>query len=154
MTTKSKLNFRASLLQAGKSATGIEIPPKFVEALGAGKRPPVSVTLNGYTYRSTIAVMGGRYMVSVSAAVRAAARVAAGDQVSVGMELDLAPREVPVPPELQKALAKDAKAKAVFGQLSYSKKRLYTEPIDRSKTADTRQRNVDKAMVALTKGVQ
>jgi uncharacterized protein YdeI (YjbR/CyaY-like superfamily) len=92
-------------------------------------------------------------MVSVSAAVRAAAQVAAGDEISVGVELDSAPREVSVPPELQKALAMDAKAKALFDQLSYSKKRLYTEPIDRAKTADTRQRNVVKAMTALTKGV-
>jgi hypothetical protein len=153
MTAKSKLTFRAKLLQAGKAATGIEIPANIVEVLGAGKRPPVCVTLNGYTYRNTVAVMGGRYMVSVSAAVRAAAQVAAGDEISVGVELDSAPREVSVPPELQKALAMDAKAKALFDQLSYSKKRLYTEPIDRAKTADTRQRNVVKAMTALTKGV-
>jgi hypothetical protein len=153
MTTNSKLAFQAKLLQAGRAATGIEIPAKIVEALGAGKRPPVSVTLNGYSYRSTIAVMGGKYMVSVSAAVRAAAQVAAGDQLSVSLQLDLAPREVPVPPELQKALEQHATAKARFDQLSYSKKRLCTEPIERAKTADTRLRNVDKVIAALTKGV-
>jgi hypothetical protein len=145
------MKFRTRILQAGKTATGIEFPPKVVEALGAGKRPPVRVTINGYTFRSTVAVMGGKYMLGINADVRAAAGVAGGDMVDVDAELDIAPREVTVPPELSKALARNLKAKAVFEQLSYSKKRLYTLPIENAKTDETRQRNLDKAIAALNK---
>ncbi|MCI0542080.1 MAG: YdeI/OmpD-associated family protein, partial [Verrucomicrobiales bacterium] len=104
------------------------------------------------TYRSTVAVMDGKYMLGVSAEVRAAAGVAGGDEVDVEVELDTAPRDVTVPPELRKALAANPKAKAFFEQLSYSKKRLYTVPIEKGKTEETRQRNLAKAMSVLSKG--
>jgi hypothetical protein len=143
------MKFRTKILQAGKTATGVEIPPKIVEALGAGKRPPVRVTINGYTYRSTVAVMGGKYMVGVSAEVREAASVAGGETVNVDIALDTAPREVKVPPELRKAFTSNPAAKRVFDDLSNSKKQLYTLPIEKAKTDETRQRNVAKAIAAL-----
>jgi hypothetical protein len=146
------MKFRTRILQAGKTATGIELPTKIVEALGAGKRPPIRVTINGYTYRSTVAVMGGKFMVGVSADVREAAIVAGGDEVDVDVELDTAPREVNVPPELRKALTRNPDAKRFFDQLSYSKKRLYTVPIEKAKTDETRQRNLDKAINELRNG--
>lgn len=146
------MNFRTKILQAGKTATGIEVPARIVEALGAGKKPPVRITINGYTYRNTVAVMGGKFMVSVSADVRQAAGVAGGDTVDVTIEWDDEPREVTVPPELSKALARLPEAKKQFESLSYSKKRLYTVPIETAKTDETRQRNLDKALAALSKG--
>src|SRR6266545_3193018 len=91
-----KAKFRAKLLTAGKTATGMEVPTKVVEGLGAGKRPPVRVTINGFTYRSTVAVYGGKYLVGVSAENREGAGVAAGDVLDVEIELDTAPREVSV----------------------------------------------------------
>src|SRR5580765_1982187 len=152
--TETIMKFRTKILQAGETATGIEFPPKIVDALGAGKRPPVRVTIKGHTFRSTVAVMGGKYMLGINADVRAAAGVAGGDVIDVEVELDSAPREVSVPPQLSKALARNPKAKAFFEQLSYSKKRLYTLPIESAKTEKTRQRNLDKAMTALTEGGQ
>jgi hypothetical protein len=146
------MKFRTKLLKGGKTATGIEFPAKVVDALGAGKRPPVRLTINGYTYRSTVAVMGGKYMVGVSADVREAAGVAGGDEVDVEVELDTEPREVTVPPELRKALARNPDAKRFFDQLSYSKKRLYTVPIEKAKTDETRQRHLDNAISELSKG--
>jgi len=146
------MKFHTKILQGSKTATGIEFPAKIVEALGAGKRPPVRVTINGYTYRSTVAVMDGKFMLGVSADVREAAGVAGGDEVDVEVELDTAPRDVTVPPELSKALARNPEAKTFFDQLSYSKKRLYTVPIEKAKTDETRQRNVAKAMSELSKG--
>lgn len=146
------MKFRTKVLQAGKTATGIEFPTKVIDALRAGKRPPVSVSINGHTFRSTVAVMGGKYMLGINADVREAAGVAGGDTVDVEVELDTAPREVTVPPELSKALARNPKAKKFFDELSYSKKRLYTVPIESAKTDETRQRNLDKAMAALSKG--
>jgi uncharacterized protein DUF1905/bacteriocin resistance YdeI/OmpD-like protein len=145
------VKFRTKLLQAGKTATGLVVPAKVVDELDAGKRPKVAVTLNGYTYRSSIAVMNGKFMIGVSAEVRAKAGVAGGDEVDVELALDTAKREVSVPPELRKALDKNAKAKRAFEALSYSRQQRYTLPIEKGKTAETRQRNVDKAIAELLK---
>jgi hypothetical protein len=68
---------------AGTTVTGIEVPAEVIEALGQGKKPPVVVSLNGYSYRNTVAVMGGRYMVALSVKHREAAGVAGGDQLEV-----------------------------------------------------------------------
>lgn len=106
--------FRAKVLLAGKTATGVEVPAKVVEALGSSRRPLVRVTINGYTYRNAIAVMGATYMLGISQEVRDAARVKAGDNIDVDVELDTEKREVEVPPELKKALARDAGAKKYF----------------------------------------
>jgi uncharacterized protein YdeI (YjbR/CyaY-like superfamily) len=120
-----------------------------VDALGSTKRPLVSVTINGYTYRSAIAPMGGVYMLGISEEVRNAAHVKAGDTVDVDLELDTKPRDVEVPLELAKALAKDAKAKKYFESLSYSGKYRLAAPIANGKSAETRERNLAKAMQEL-----
>ena len=146
------MKFRALIEGAGKSAAGIEVPAEVVAALGQSKRPPVRVTISGYTYRSTVAVLGGRFMLGVSNEVRANAGVAAGDKVEVKMELDTAPREVAVPPELGKELAGDPAARKTFEALSYSKQRLLVDPVANAKTAETRERNIAKALSALRSG--
>jgi hypothetical protein len=147
------MKFRTKIEQGkSKNVTGIEIPPKIVEALGAGKRPPVKITLNGYTYRSTVAVMGGAYMVGVSADVREKAKVTGGDTVDVEIELDTEPREVTVPPDFAAALSKDAKAKRYFDGLSYSKRKAFVTSIEDAKTAETRQRRIEKAVTSLRDG--
>jgi hypothetical protein len=143
------MRFRATLQLAGKTATGIEVPPEVVEALGAGRRPPVTVTLGAHTYRSTVAVMGGVYMVGVSAANRAAAGVAAGDQLDVDLELDTAPREVAVPPDVKAALDSAPSALRAFDALSYSARSGIVQQIEAAKTDQTRQRRIDKAVAAL-----
>ncbi len=144
------MKFRTRLLQAGKTATGIRVPPELVERLAAGKRPPVRVTINGYTYRSTVAVMSGKFMVGVSAEVREKAGVAGGDEVNVDIELDTAPREVTVPPDFRRALDRDPKAKRSFEGLSFSKKKALVLPVERAKTAETRERNIAKAIKSLS----
>lgn len=146
------MRFRAKVLLAGKTATGVEVPANVVEGLGSTKRPLVKVTINSYTYRSAIAPMGGTFMLGISDEVRKAAGVAAGDTIDVDVELDTQPREVNVPPELAKALQKDAKAKKFFESLSYSKKYSLAGPIESGKTPETRQRNLEKAMKMLREG--
>jgi len=141
--------FRAKVLLAGKTATGVEVPEKVVLGLGSTRRPLVKVTINGYTYRSAIAPMGGTYMLGISEEVRSNAGVKAGDTVDVDVVLDTERRDVAVPPELAKALAKDAKAKTYFEGLSYSRKVALVNPIANGKTPDTRQRNLAKAMAEL-----
>jgi hypothetical protein len=97
------MRFRATIEQSGKTATGIRVPDDVVAGLGAGKRPSVRVTIRGHTYRSTVASMGGAFMVGVSAENRATAGVVGGDEVDVDIELDTAPREVTVPADFAKA---------------------------------------------------
>jgi hypothetical protein len=146
------VRFRTTIEQAGKTATGIEVPSTVVEGLGAGKRPAVRVTINGFTYRSTVASMDGRFMVGVSAENRAGARVKGGDVVDVDIELDTAPRVVEVPKDFAAALMEDAKAKATFESLSYSNQNWHVSSIEAAKTDDTRQRRIAKSVAALREG--
>ncbi len=146
------MKFNATIQLNGKTATGIEVPLKVVDGLGSGKKPAVTVTIKGYAYRSTIASMGGKFMLPVSAEVREKAGVAAGDKVEVELELDTTPREVIVPSDFQVALDRDAKAKRFFDGLSYSNKRRLVLPIEDAKTAETRQRRIAKAVSALHEG--
>ena len=108
------MKFRATVELGGKTATGIEVPEKVVAALGSGSRPPVTVTVGGHSYRTTIARMGGRFLVPLSAENRTAAGVAAGDDVDVDIEPDTAPREVELPADLTEALTRDEAARATF----------------------------------------
>ena len=146
------MRFRASIEQSGKTATGFEVPSTVVEGLGAGRRPPVRVTINGHTYRSSVASMGGRFMVGVSAENRAAAKVAGGDVVDVDLELDTAPREVELPKDFAAALKKDAKARKTFDDLSPSNKGWHVSSIEGAKTQETRQRRIAKSIAALRDG--
>src|SRR4051812_43981883 len=146
------MKFNSVVLLAGKTATGIEVPEEVVTGLGSSKKPAVSVTINGYTYRSTIATMGGKYMLPISAENRAGARVAAGDEVEVEVELDTAPREVAVPADFAAALAENAEAKAAFEKLSYSHKSQHTLAIEQAKTPETRQRRIEKSIAMLREG--
>jgi hypothetical protein len=146
------MRFRASIDSHGKTATGIRVPPEVVAGLGPGKRPRVRVTLGEHTYRSTVAVMGGEFLVGVSAENRRLAGVAAGDVVDVGLELDTAAREVTVPDDLATELAREPDARRFFDGLSYSQKRWFVLGIEGAKKPETRQRRLVKAMAMLREG--
>jgi hypothetical protein len=146
------MRFRATLQLHGKTATGMEVPPEIVESLGGGKRPAVRVTINGYTYRSSIAPMGGLFLLGASDEVRKNAGIAAGDVLDVEVELDTEPREVTVPQDFADALDRDAEAKRFFDGLSYSNKRRFVLSVEEAKTPETRQRRIDKAVSTLHDG--
>ncbi|MBA2633210.1 MAG: DUF1905 domain-containing protein [Chloroflexi bacterium] len=146
------MRFRTTILQGDKTATGIRVPDEIVEALGSGRRPAVTVTINGFTYRSTIAVLGGAYMVGVSAENRAGAGVAGGDEVDVDIELDTAPREVSVPDDFAAALDASPRARATFDGLSYSNKSWHVLQVTGAKTDETRQRRITKSVNMLEQG--
>ena len=146
------MKLQATIEQTGKNTTGIEISPEVVETLGAGKRPKVQVTINGFTYRSSIASMDGRFLLSVSAEVREKAKVAGGDEVEIDLELDTAPREIETPPDLATALEAAPAARELFEKLSYSNKRRLVEPITSAKTDETRQRRIAKTVENLAAG--
>jgi Bacteriocin-protection, YdeI or OmpD-Associated/Domain of unknown function (DUF1905) len=146
------MKLKATLKGAGKTAAGIEVPAKFVEALGSSKRPAVNVRIGAFTYRSSIASMGGIFMLGVSNAVREATGVAVGDTVDFHIELDTEPREVTVPADFAKALKADPVAKKFFEGLSYSNKSRHVLAIEAAKASDTRTRRIVKTVAALHAG--
>jgi len=146
------MKFRATIVTAGKTATGIEVPTSVVEGLGSSKKPKVEVVIKGYTYRSSIAVMGGKFMLPVSAEVRKNAGVASGDTVEVAVTLDTAPREVDVPADFAAALGRDAVARRSFEAMPYSHKLRHVLVIEGAKAAETRERRIARAIVMLREG--
>ena len=151
MADAKKISFATTILQLGNN-TGINVPDEVVEKLGAGKKPPVIVTVNDYTYRNTIAVMGGKFMIGVSADIRSKTGIKGGDKVKVTLELDTKPREVDVPADFQQLLNENPKAKQFFETLSYSNKQRYVLPIGQAKTEETKQRRMEKAIIDLSEG--
>ena len=146
------MRFHATVQLNGKTATGIEVPAEVVAGLGPGQRPPVRVTIGEYSYRTTVARMGGRFLISLSAENRAAAGVAAGDEVDVDLELDDAPREVEVPADLATALARDDAARAAFEALAYSHRKEWVRWITEAKKSDTRTTRITKTVQSLREG--
>ena len=143
------LTFKAVLRLEGKTATGIQVPVEVVEALGKGKRPPVLVTIGNHTYRSTVAAYKDVFMLPVSAENREAAGAAAGDEVEVQLALDTQPREVSLPSDFKQRLEGVSQARVYFESLSYSNQRRIVLNIESAKTAETRQRRIDKAVEVL-----
>lgn len=146
------MRFRTTLLSAGKTATGIHIPDEIIAGLGSSRKPAVKVTINGYTYRSTVASRGDRFLVGVNAENRAGAGVAAGDEIDVEIELDTEPRKVTVPPDLARALRGESEARRFFDGLSYSKQSWFVSSVESAKTPETRKRRIDKAVELLREG--
>src|SRR5262245_7268926 len=146
------MRFRTTIEQSGKTAMGFQVPESVVEALGAGKRPKVRVTINGYTYRSSVAPMGGTYMVGLSSENRGPAGITGPGAAEVDLELDTAPREVVVPDDFAGALDADPAARQMFDGLSYSNKSWHVLQIQAAKADETRRRRIEKSIEALRQG--
>ena len=146
------MKFRATVELGGKTATGIEVPESVVAALGSGNRPPVTVTIGGHSYRTTVARMGGRFLIPLSAENRTAAGVAAGDLVDVGIEPDTAPREVDVPADLAEVLARDDAARATFDGLSFTHRKEWVRWVEEAKKPETRATRVTRTVESLRAG--
>ncbi|QXJ26728.1 DUF1905 domain-containing protein [Actinomadura graeca] len=128
---------------------GLEVPPEVVEALGGGARPPVTITINGHSWKSRVAIMRGRLLLGLSNANRRAAGVAVGDEVEVELELDTEPRVVVEPEDFARALNDDPVARAAYDNLAYSHKREHVRAIESAKKPETRRRRIEKAIAAL-----
>ena len=152
-TTPASVSFETTVAAQGNN-TGIVVPGEVIEQLAAGKRPPVLVNVNGYEYRSTVGVMGGKHMISISAAVRVATGLKAGDPLRVTLTVADTPREIDVPADLAAALAADERAAAFFGKLSNSMRRYHVDNINTAKSPETRQRRIDKAIALFVDGKQ
>ncbi|MDT5125285.1 MAG: hypothetical protein QOI28_232 [Mycobacterium sp.] len=144
------MRFSTTMFQSGNN-TGIEVPADVLEALGAGKRPPVVVTVNGYSYRSTVAPMGGQYLLPFSAERRSESGISGGDAIDVELVLDSAPRVVEVPEDLRTALDDSPDASAAWAKLSYSHRKAHVTSVMGAKAADTRARRI-AAVVAKLEG--
>lgn len=143
------MRFRAVLELHGKTATGIEVPAEVVDALDAGQRPAVLVTVNGHTYRTTVARMGGQYLLPVSAQVRAASGASAGEGLDVDIELDTEPRTIDPPDDLAAELAADPALRAAWDGLSFTHRREHAEALTSAKKPETRQRRLAKTVEML-----
>ena len=146
------MRFRSKVELGGRTATGIPVPDEVVDALGAGRRPAVRVSIGEHTYRSTVGSRGGRFMVPLSAENRQGAGVEAGDEVDVDLELDTEPREVAVPDDLAAALAGDDAARRAFEALPYSHRQRHVLAVEGTKNPETRQRRIGKALEMLRSG--
>lgn len=139
--------FSTTLFQQGNN-TGIEVPVEVVEGLAAGKRPAVVVTVNGFEYRSTIGVMGGRYLIPFSSDKRAATGLAGGDAIDVELSVDTAPRTVELPDDLSAAL-EAAGVRAAFDALAPSARKAHATAVESAKAAETRARRIDAIVAKL-----
>ena len=142
------MRFRA-VVEPHEPMRGLEVPPEVVESFAAGKRPPVTITVNGHTWKSRVAIMRGRYLLGLSNANRRAAGLQVGDEVEVDLELDTEPREVLAPPDFTSALEADPRAQAAYERLSYSHKREHVRAIESAKKPETRARRIAKALEQL-----
>jgi hypothetical protein len=142
------MRFTTTLSLTGKN-TGIEVPPEVIEALGAGKKPAVNVTVNGYEYRSTVGVMGGKHLIPFSADRRAETGLAGGDAIDVELTVDTAPRTVELPDDLAAALAEKEGAHAAYDRLSPSAKKAHVTAVLGAKAPETRARRIATIVTAL-----
>jgi len=143
------LRFSTTLEPRG-NASAIVLDDEQVAAVGEGaKRFPVVATVNGHTWRTSVARMHGEFLVGLSKAVREAAGVEAGDTVEVELELDTAPREVEVPEALARALAERPAARAAFDRLSYTHRKEHARSVAEAKREETRERRVAKVLESL-----
>jgi hypothetical protein len=151
-TTEPKTATFETTVAATGNNTGIVVPDEVIEQLGAGRRPPVLVDVNGYEYRTTVGAVDGKAMVGISAAVRQATGLKGGDPIRVMLTVADAPREVHVPADFAEALSADATAGAFFATLSNSLQRYHVDTVTGAKTPETRQRRIEKAVQLFREG--
>ena len=144
------MEFRTTVVLGGKTATGLQVPDDVVAALGGGKRPPVTVTVGGYSYRTTVAPMSGEFWVPLAAEHREAAGVAAGEEIDVRIDLDSAPRETPLPEDLDAALDDDSRA--FFHGLAPTHRKEWVRWVEEAKKPETRTARIEKTAAALREG--
>ncbi len=147
-----RIEFRAPLQSRGPAAAVVLDDAQVAEVGEGARRFPVVATVNGYTWRTSVARMGGEFLVGLNREVRQGAGVAAGDQVDVILELDQAPREVEMPPALAAALAGDEQARAAFEKLAFTHRKEYARWVAEAKREETRERRVQQALEMIKAG--
>lgn len=144
----TQITFHTTILQFGNN-TGIHVPDEVIEKLGGGKRPLVKVTVNDYSYRSAVATMDGNFMISFSSEHRNRSGIQGGDEVDVKLALDLEPRTVEIPKDLEAALT-EANTLAAFNKSAPSMKKEYLRQVESAKSQETRERRIAKIVEKLS----
>lgn len=140
---KSK-TFKTTIAREGSMCF---IPVPFDPAPVFGRvRAPVKVTLNGYTYRSTIASMGGTVCIPLRKSNREAAGLDGGETLEVKLDLDTEKRDVEPPADFVKALKAVPAACQRWPELTYSHQREHVEAIEQAKKPETRTRRIESAV--------
>ena len=140
----SSKTFKATIVRNGSTCF---IPLTFDPKAVFGKvRAPVSVTLNGYTFRSTIAAMGGPPCIPLKKSNREAAGLEGGETIDVSLALDTEKREVSPPEDFRRSLETSRGALARWNRLSYSHQREHVEAIESAKKPETRARRIEAAL--------
>ena len=142
------MRFRAKVIPSG-NATGVEVPDDVMQALGPQGRPPVTITINGHTWRSRVAAMRGQRLIGISAAHRAAAGIREGDIIEVDIEIDEAPREVVEPVDLSDAFDNCPQARTSFDRLPFGLRQKHVNTIQEAKSAEVRERRIIKLIATL-----
>jgi uncharacterized protein YdeI (YjbR/CyaY-like superfamily) len=142
------MKFRARVIPSG-NATAVEIPAAVMKALGPQARPPVTITINGHSWRSRVAAMRGEQLIGISAANREAAGVAEGETIEVDVVLDAAPRTVELPDDLAKALKRTTGSKDAFERLPFGLRQKHVREIESAKSAEVRERRIAKLVITL-----
>jgi uncharacterized protein YdeI (YjbR/CyaY-like superfamily) len=144
------MQFRATVIPSG-NATAVEIPDEQMQSLSPEPRPPVTITINGHSWRSRVAIMNGRRLVGISAAHRIAAGIAEGEEIDIDVALDTAPREVELPDDLSSALDGNPPARAAFDKLPFGLKGKHVRDIEAARTPEVRARRIGKLVEALSR---
>lgn len=142
------MKFRAQVVPSG-NATGVEVPDNVMQTLGPAGRPPVTITINGHTWRSRVAAMRGQHLIGISAANRAAAGISEGDIIEIDVELDEAPREVAEPADLADALDNCPQARMSFDRLPFGLRQKHVRTIEEASSAEVRERRIGKLIATL-----
>ncbi|MFI6943064.1 YdeI/OmpD-associated family protein [Streptomyces sp. NPDC050418] len=145
------MKFR-TLVEPPEPMNGLEVPAALVAELGGGARPPVTITVNGHTWRSRVAIMRGRHLLGLSRANREAAGVEVGEEVEVELLLDTEPRVVAEPEDFARALDADPAARAAYDRLPQGRRRQHVLAVEGAKKPETRARRIEKALEALREG--
>jgi hypothetical protein len=147
----ASVTFDTTVVASGNNS-GIVVPEDVIERLGAGKRPAVVVSVNGYKYRNTVGVMGGKHMISISAAVRKETGLKGGDPIHVTLAVADTPREIELPEDFAAALSAKPKTRPFFDELSNSLQRYHIDNVNGAKSAETRQRRIEKTISLFREG--
>jgi Bacteriocin-protection, YdeI or OmpD-Associated/Domain of unknown function (DUF1905) len=142
------MKFR-TYVEPAEPMRGLEVPQAVVEALGGGPRPRVTITINGHSWSSRVAIMRGRYLLGLSNANRQAAGVVTGDEIEVEVEVDAEPPVVVEPADFARALDADPVARAAYDRLAHTHRRQHVRAIESAKKPETRMRRIEKAVATL-----
>ena len=143
-------HFRTRIIAGdSKNVAGIEVPPEVIEALGSGQRPRVRITLNGYSYVSTVAKMAGKFMIGLSQEHRKASGLAGGDAVDVRLEVLTEAPEIAIPADLDAALAR-AGVLDTFKKAAPSRRKEWVRQVEEAKAPETRLRRIQKVVDQLS----